>query len=94
MCGGPYYYNGIPAWLIWYKSLFHYVIPISLMTIFSNTLVFRVILQKRYLSLAQGWRRYRIMTIQLFFVSIIFIMLIIFQSFFIHLLFLEHIQNY
>ncbi len=48
--GGPYYYNGIPLWLIWYESLFHYVIPIFLMIIFSNTLFLRVILQKRHLS--------------------------------------------
>lgn len=45
-CGGPYYYIGIPAWLIWYESLFHYVIPIFMLIIFSNCLFLRIILQK------------------------------------------------
>jgi hypothetical protein len=73
MCGGPYYYNGIPAWLIWYESLFHYVIPIGMLLIFSNTLFLRVIIQKRRLRIANGWRQYRKMTIQLLFVSIIYL---------------------
>ena len=67
MCSGPYYYYDISAWLIWYESLFHYVIPICLMIIFSNTLFLRVVLQKRRLRLAQGWRQYRKMTMQLVF---------------------------
>jgi len=73
MCSGPYYYNGISAWLIWYESLFHYVIPIFVLIIFSNSLFLRVILQKRRLRIAHGWRQYRKMTIQLFFVSIIYL---------------------
>jgi hypothetical protein len=73
MCSGPYYYYGIPTWLIWYESLFHYVIPIFVLIIFSNTLFLRVILQKRRLRIAHGWRQYRKMTIQLFFVSIIYL---------------------
>jgi hypothetical protein len=73
LCGGPYYYNGIPAWLIWYESLFHYVIPIFLMIVFSNALFLRVILKKRRLRVANGWRQYRKMTIQLFFVSVIYL---------------------
>lgn len=73
MCSGPYYYNGIPAWLIWYESLFHYVIPIFVLIIFSNTLFLRVIIKKRRLRVANGWRQYRKMTIQLLFVSIIYL---------------------
>jgi hypothetical protein len=73
MCSGPYYYNGIPPWLIWYESLFHYVIPIFVLFIFSNTLFLRVILHKRRLRIANGWRQYRKMTIQLLFVSIIYL---------------------
>jgi hypothetical protein len=73
MCAGPYYYNGISAWLIWYESLFHYVIPIFLLVIFSNSLFLRVVVQKRRLRIAQGWRQYRKMTIQLLFVSIIYL---------------------
>jgi hypothetical protein len=73
VCGGPYYYNGIPAWLIWYESLFHYAIPIFFIVVFSNTLCLRVILQKRRLCVIRGWRQFRKMTIQLLFVSIIYI---------------------
>lgn len=73
VCGGPYYYNGIPAWMIWYESVFHYVIPIFVMIISSNSLFLRVILQKRRLSTTIEWRRYRKLTIQLIFVSIIYI---------------------
>jgi hypothetical protein len=73
LCGGPYYYNGIPGWLIWYESLFHYVIPIFVLIIFSNALFIRVIWQKRRLRVAHGWRHYRKMTIQLVFVSIIYL---------------------
>jgi hypothetical protein len=73
MCGGPYYYNGIPTWLIWYESLFHYFIPIFVLIFFSNALFLRVILQKRRLRRAQGWHQYRKMTIQLLFVSIIYL---------------------
>lgn len=73
MCSGPYYYYDIPPWLIWYESLFHYVIPIGLMIIFSNTLFLRVIFQKRRLHVTQGWRQYRKMTLQLGFVSIVYL---------------------
>lgn len=73
VCGGPYYYYGIPAWLIWYESLFHYVIPIFVMIIFSNALFIRVIYQKRSLRVANGWRQFRKMTLQLFFVSVIYL---------------------
>jgi len=73
MCGGPYYYNGIPAWLIWYESVFHYVIPIFFIMIFSNALILRVVLQKRRLRVAQGWRQFRKITLQLIFVSIIYL---------------------
>lgn len=72
-CSGPYYYYDIPAWLIWYESLFHYVIPIFLMIIFGNALFLRVIFQKRRLRIATNWRQYRKMTIQLLFVSIIYL---------------------
>lgn len=73
VCGGPYYYYGIPAWLIWYESLFHYVIPIFLTLIFSNALLIRVIQRKRHLRVAQGWRQYRKMTLQILFISIIYL---------------------
>lgn len=72
-CGGPYYYTNIPTWLIWYESLFHYVIPIFIMIIFGNALFLRVIFQKRRLRIAAGWHQYRKMTIQLLFVSIIYL---------------------
>lgn len=73
VCGGPYYYYGIPAWLIWYESLFHYVIPIFLTLIFSNALLLRVVQRKRHLRVAQGWRQYRKMTLQILFISIIYL---------------------
>ena len=73
VCGGPYYYNGIPPWLIWYESIFHYVVPIFFIVIFSNALFIRVVLQKRQLRVAQGWRQYRKMTLQLLFVSIVYL---------------------
>lgn len=73
MCGGPYYYYDIPAWLIWYESIFHYVIPIFLIFLFSNALFLRVICRKRRLRVAHGWRQYRKMTLQLLFVSIIYL---------------------
>jgi hypothetical protein len=73
MCGGPYYYYDIPAWLIWYESIFHYVIPIFLIILFSNALFLRVIYRKRNLRVAHGWRQYRKMTLQLLFVSIIYL---------------------
>ncbi|UJR25484.1 hypothetical protein I4U23_006830 [Adineta vaga] len=72
-CSGPWYYYDIPAWLIWYESLFHYVIPIFVLTIFSNTLFLRIYLQKNRLRAAQGWRQYRKMTIQLVFVTITYL---------------------
>ncbi|CAF1467113.1 unnamed protein product [Adineta steineri] len=72
-CSGPYYYYGIPAWLIWYESLFHYVIPIFILIIFSNALFIRIIIQKSRLNVTQGWRQYRKMTIQLVFVSVIYL---------------------
>ena len=73
MCSGPYYYYDIPAWLIWYESLFHYVIPIGMMILFSNALFLRVVIQKRRLHRAQGWRQFRKMTIQLVLLSIIYL---------------------
>ncbi|CAF0761245.1 unnamed protein product [Adineta ricciae] len=73
MCSGPYYYLNIPTWLIWYESIFHYVVPIFVLTIFSNALFFRILLQKSRLRVAQGWRQYRKMTIQLIFVTITYL---------------------
>lgn len=73
VCSGPYYYYDIPAWLIWYESLFHYVIPICVLFLFSNALIVRVVLQKRRLSITTSWRRYRKMTIQVLFVSFVYL---------------------
>jgi hypothetical protein len=59
--------------LIWYESIFHYVVPIFFIVIFSNALFIRVVLQKRQLRVARGWRHYRKMTLQLLFVSIVYL---------------------
>ena len=55
LCGGPYYYNVIPAWLIWYESLAHYIIPILLMIVFAGALPIRVLLQKHRLHVDTRW---------------------------------------
>ena len=73
LCGSPYYYTGIPAWLIWYESLVHYVVPILLMILFALALPWRVFLQKSRLRLNTGWRQYRRMTIQLLSIAMIYV---------------------
>jgi hypothetical protein len=73
LCGGPYYYIGIPAWLIWYESLAHYVLPIFLLIMIGIVLLLRVIIQKRQLSLSIGWRQYRKMTIQFSLLSLVYL---------------------
>ena len=65
LCGGPYYYNGIPSWLIWYESLAHYVIPVFLIILLAAALPIRVYLQKSRLRVKNGWRQYRKMPVQL-----------------------------
>ena len=71
--GGPYYYNGIPGWLLWYESLAHYVLPIFVMILFALALPCRVFLQKSRLRRNTGWRQYRRMTIQLLCISMIYV---------------------
>ena len=73
LCGGPYYFNAIPAWLIWYESLAHYIIPITLMLGFAGALPIRVLLQKNRLHVNTSWRHYRKMTIELIFIKMIYI---------------------
>ena len=73
LCGGPYYYNAIPSWLLWYEVLAHYVIPILLMIAFASALPIRVLLQKNRLHVNTSWRHYRKMTIELIFIKAIYI---------------------
>jgi hypothetical protein len=68
-----YYYNAIPAWLLWYEVLAHYVIPILLMIAFASALPIRVLLQKNRLHVDTSWRHYRKMTIELIFIKAIYI---------------------
>lgn len=73
LCGGPYYCNGIPSWLIWYESLMHCVIPIFLMVLVVAALLVRIYLYKARLCVNNGWRQCRKMTIQLVSIALTYV---------------------
>ena len=71
LCGGPYYYNNISPWLLWYESIAHYVLPNFLIIVIGFALVIRVVIQKHRLSQSTGWRQYRRMTKQFVYISLV-----------------------
>lgn len=73
LCGGPYYYNGIPPWLIWYESLVHYVIPIFVTVLLSGAMIVRIFVQKYRLRQTGRWQKYRKMLLQFICISGIYL---------------------
>ncbi|CAF1369890.1 unnamed protein product [Rotaria magnacalcarata] len=73
LCGGPYYYNDIAPWLLWYETIVHYIMPNILIVVLGFALVIRVVLQKQKLCQSAGWRQYRRMTKQFVFISLVYI---------------------
>lgn len=73
LCGGPYYYTNISAWLLWYESIAHYVLPNFLIIVIGFALVIRVVVQKQRLSQSTGWRQYRRMTKQFVYISLVYL---------------------
>ena len=73
LCGGPYYYNDISSWLIWYESLAHYVVPVFLIILLAAVLPIRVFWQKSRRHVNNRWRQYRKMTIQLINIAVTYV---------------------
>jgi len=73
VCGGPWYACTFSPSLMWFRAIFHGIVPIMLIIGFTGGLLLRVIIQKRNLQRANGWRKNRKMILQFIAISFIYI---------------------
>ncbi|CAF1352862.1 unnamed protein product [Adineta steineri] len=72
VCGELPCYFGVPLVGVW-DTVINSIVPTAIITVFSILVLARVYIQKRHVHQANLWRRQRKMTVQLFYICILYL---------------------